>query len=98
MLRRVLIVPLPLVVLAAGARGVEAQPPPARFSQVAQSLRAYLPTQADLPVGAHFTDNADEATNEDIVASDPDQASLVRKHSRITGIEQAASGLTRRRT
>ena len=91
MARRLLLVPLlVLTLVAGGVRGVEAQQPAARLSQVAQSLRAYLPSQADLPVGARFTGAAEEATNEDVVASDPDQAALVRKHGRITGIEQAA--------
>lgn len=84
---------LVLLILFAGVgtRGVQAQPAAASLSPVARTLLKYALTAADLPSGSRLAGPPEETVNEDVAASDPDQAALIQRHGRFTEIDQVAT-------
>lgn len=81
-----------LIALAGlGTGTVQAQEASSPLSPVARTLTRYALAPADLPAGSRLTGAPEESTNEDVAASDPDQAALIRRNGRFAEIDQVAT-------
>lgn len=88
-MRRLSIIVAALLLAIVAARPTAAQSPTGGLTTAARALTAYLPTAAELPGELTTRQPATEFSNEDVVASDPDYAALIRQYGRITEVAQA---------
>jgi hypothetical protein len=81
---------LVLLVALAGVRPVAARQASAPLSEAARLVLPYTIRRADLPAGSRLTET-EETSNEDLAASNPDNAALIQTHGRITEVSQATT-------